>query len=157
MKIPKDFLSQVNYKDDNGKDILANKVDVVTIYKIHGDGFYTWVCAECGNQENSRSCGWATMGQVLECKKCKSMNLLLWNGTDDLQKGLQFAREYEDQKSVVEAEREKVKIAEEYVLNMRRDISFIFSSLNDIIHNWLDHKFWEKHKEISEKYKTKKT
>ena len=152
MKIPKDFLHQAIYKDDNGKDIPANKVDVVTTYKIHGDGFYTWLCAECGNQVSGRS-GGSAMGQVLECPKCKTMNLLLWNGTDDLLKGLQFSREYEDQKSVIEAEQEKVKIAEEYAAKIKQDIGWILTCLNDELRNWLDNEFHKRHDAISDKYK----
>ena len=85
LRLPKDFLSQASYKDENGKDVPANEVDNITTYKYIADGFYKWVCAECGEVTGSRSCGWQIMGQVLGCPKCGEKNLLLWNGTNDLQ------------------------------------------------------------------------
>lgn len=87
MKFPKDFFSQSTYKDHNGNNISSEKIDAITTYKYLSDGFYIWMCSECGNQKMSRSCGWPIMGQALKCPECKTMNLLLWNGTDVLMDG----------------------------------------------------------------------
>ena len=70
-------LFQERYKDDNGHPIDASKVEVLASCTHIADGFYKWSCGKCNAEHDSRACGWPIAGQVLECKECKTMNLLV--------------------------------------------------------------------------------
>lgn len=77
-------LGQRTYKDENGNEISADKVEFIAPYQHVADGFYNWECGQCGNTDNSRSCGWSISGQVLKCRKCGYYNLLVKTNTDEL-------------------------------------------------------------------------
>ena len=77
-------LLQETYKNDNGNEISADKVEYLAPYKHVIDGFYEWECGACGKKHSSRSCGWPISGQVLQCESCRKMNLLVRTNTDEL-------------------------------------------------------------------------
>lgn len=78
-------LEQKFYKDEDGREIEASQVTSVGIIKYGIDGFYTWQCMKCMDNDKihgSRSCGWPIAGQVRECSDCGSKCLLLRTDTD---------------------------------------------------------------------------
>ena len=70
-------LFQEQYKNDNGYPIDASTVQALASYTHIADGFYEWNCGKCDAKHSSRACGWPIAGQVLECKECHTMNLLV--------------------------------------------------------------------------------
>ena len=56
---------------------LAACIEVLAPYQHISDGFYTWECGACGNEHNSRTCGWSIAGQVEVCQECGKVNLLV--------------------------------------------------------------------------------
>ena len=82
-------LQQELYKNDNGHDIEAARIQVLTPYKYHVDGFYQWACGSCEFEHHSRSCGWPISGQVLECESCHKMNLLVRTNCVEIDETLQ--------------------------------------------------------------------
>ena len=86
MDTPFKCLNQESYKDDNGKEIPASKVQCLAPYKHIVDGFYKWECGRCGKEHGSRSCGWPIAGQVLECDGCQTMNLLVKTNCEEIDK-----------------------------------------------------------------------
>lgn len=77
---------QEKYKDDNGHEITAEKVQVLAPYQHIADGFYRWQCGSCDKEHGSRACGWPISGQVLKCDGCRKMNLLVRTNCEEIDK-----------------------------------------------------------------------
>ena len=93
------YLAQPKYKGDHGQELDASLVDVLTPYKFIADGFHHWECGICHCEHFDRSCGWPISGQVLACKSCSKMNLLVRTNCVELDALMtrNFAAEYDKQ------------------------------------------------------------
>jgi hypothetical protein len=113
-------LQQEKYKDDNGRDIEASKVEVLAPYKYHVDGFYQWTCPTCGFDHNSRSCGWPISGQVLACDQCHVKTLLVRTNCIEIDEVLQGKWRSEER----DKENERLKGIEKYNADELQKIRF---------------------------------
>ncbi len=129
-------LAQAKYKDHNGHDIEASAVSVITSYKHIVDGFYSWDCGyqECGFPHSSRSCGWPIAGQVLQCEKCKRMNLLLRSDCEVIGEAVEKLFESESLRREIASLRDIRKYNDDQLYKIRCElIGTLQNSLTDTI------------------------
>lgn len=116
MSIRKEILGQEKYKNNNGHAIEAEKIDCITTYHHIADGFYKSACGACGTDMGSRSCGWDIAGQVLECVKCKKMNLVLRSDCDWISEQIEQSLTRANKLERLEAYIKQVDVAEKIAL-----------------------------------------
>lgn len=115
-------LQQVKYKDENGTEIDASRVEVLGPYLHIADGFYNWTCGACGSGYSSRSCGWPIQGQVLICESCKKMNLLVRTDCDALTELARRKFEAEERDRELKRLKEIEKFNDDKLLQIKREI-----------------------------------
>lgn len=115
-------LLQEAYKDHNGGDIAADRVQVLAPYQHVVDGFYHWQCGSCGHGHGSRACGWPISGQVLKCDECKKMNLLVRTNCVEIDKAFGSYLGNEERKKELERLQGIEKFNDEQIANIRREL-----------------------------------
>lgn len=116
------YLAQPKYKGDNGQDLDSSQVDVLTPYKFIADGFHHWECGICRFDHFARSCGWPISGQVLACKSCFKMNLLVRTNCIELDTLMKRNFETEYDKNELERLRGIEEYNAEKIAEIRRKI-----------------------------------
>jgi hypothetical protein len=126
------LLQQELYKDENGRDIEADKVDCLAPIQYGADGFYNWECM-CGNVHFSRA-GWQIAGQVLKCDKCGKMNLLVRTDCDLIYAALSGKWQSEER----DKENQRLKGIQKFNEQQMRDIrQLVFTTVRDALNKAL--------------------
>lgn len=113
-------LQQEIYEDDNGRPFEAEKVACLAPYTHIADGFYTWTCGSCGEENSDR---WYNIsGRVMECHSCRKTNLLVRTNCAEINKLTWRNFEFEELKLQVARLKDIEKFNDDQLLKIKQEI-----------------------------------
>lgn len=68
------YLADETYENEDGQQIRSDEIDCLGTYELKCDGFFRWICGDCGHEARSRA--FRIGGTVWKCLECGKRNLL---------------------------------------------------------------------------------